>query len=1273
MYHFFYKEKENLEFCFNVEVREELTKDERVVLRGVLAEGFIESNIQEKSCFKDDEVLEVGPRLNVATAFSTNAVGICHACGLDKLLRIEKSRRYLILGAENKAEFTEKNHDKMTECVYPKTLDSFETGIKPEPVFEVKLKEEGIEALKKINSDMGLGMDDWDLKFYYNLFVNTIKKNPSNVECFQLGQANSEHSRHWFFKGKIVIDEIEMEETLLQIIISTLEKNPENSLIAFKDNSSAMRGYDITTLMPECPGKMSMYKKDDATYHFIFTAETHNFPTGVAPFPGAETGSGGRIRDVQGTGKGALPIAGTTGYCVGNLNIPGYELSWEDKTFTYPANLANPLKIEIDASNGASDYGNKFGEPMIQGFTRSFGMKIDDDERQEFIKPIMFTGGVGQMDDKHLKKDKPQKGMVIIQIGGPAYRIGIGGGSASSMIQGENVAELDFNAVQRGDAEMEQKMNRVVRACVELGENNPIISIHDQGAGGPCNVVTEIVEPVGGKVDVRKIKIGDNTLSVLEIWGAEYQERNALLVSPERVEEFKNICIRERTNYEILGEITASGRIELIDSNDNSSVVDLELEKILGKMPQKTFTDKKIEKKFEAINYSDNLTVTEALKNVLKLLSVGSKRFLTNKVDRSVTGLIARQQCCGPLQLPVADVAVIAQTHFGKTGAAISIGEQPIKMIIDPQAGARMSVGEALTNIVWARISDLKNIKCSGNWMWAAKLEGEASRLYQAALATRDLMVALGIAADGGKDSLSMATKVGGEIVKSPGELAISSYASVPDISQVVTPDIKNPGESELWFIDLGANKNRLGGSAFAQTLKMLGDVSPDVDDPGMLKNSFLAIQEMIDKNIILSGHDKSDGGLVTTVLEMAFSGNCGLSLECENKSAEAIQFLFNEELGLVIEVAEDKVIELNSIVKKYNLEEISGKIGTTVKDKIIRINYNNEEILHEDMRKLRQIWEETSYQLEKLQMNPKNAAEERKNIYNQNNPVYKPSFVPSLTPIDLLIAKIKPKIAVIREEGSNGDREMVSAFYAAGFEVWDITMSDILTGTADLKDYQGLVFVGGFSYADVLGSAKGWASTIRHSEKVRKMFDDFYQRTDTFSLGVCNGCQLMGLLGWVPWPGIDSEVQPRFVGNSSGRFESRWTTVKILASPAMMFKGMNGSVLGAWVAHGEGRLNFPDKDMFKTVADKNLLTLAYIDDQGKQTEAYPFNPNGSPQGITGLCSEDGRHLALMPHPERSFLKWQWPWLSDELNKSWEASPWLKMFQNAREWCEDNK
>ncbi|MCL5422240.1 MAG: phosphoribosylformylglycinamidine synthase [Nitrospirae bacterium] len=915
------------EYCFYVEAKEPLTPEETGLLQWLLRETFEPENFSSKSFLTHNAsrvthygILEVGPRMNFTTAWSTNAVSVCHACGLSKVTRIERSRRYKIVRSQKSntppnpplskgghggvnsdlissliTRHSSLFYDRMTECPYPERLRTFDPGIKPEPVFEVKILEEGRAAIEKINRELGLGLDEWDINYYYNLFARDLKRNPTNVECFDLGQSNSEHSRHWFFRGRLVIDGKEAPHTLMELIKEPYKKNPNNSIIAFKDNSSAIRGHRIRTIIPEKPGRPSLFVEKDMTYHVIFTAETHNFPSGVAPFPGAETGTGGRIRDVQAVGRGGLVTAGTAAYCVGNLRIPGYFLPWEDESFIYPANLASPLQIEIEASNGASDYGNKFGEPVIQGYTRSFGLKLPNGERREWVKPIMFTGGIGQMDEGHVEKGEPGKGMLVVKVGGPAYRIGIGGGAASSMIQGENIEELDFNAVQRGDAEMEQKMNRVIRACVELGEKNPVISIHDQGAGGNCNVIKELIYPAGAKIELRNIPLGDNTLSVLEIWGAEYQEANALLIRPESAEMFGELCNREKVPYAIVGQITGDGYIVLYDENDGSAPVNLDLRKVLGEMPQKTFTFDRIKPALEPLKIpppppfskggEEGITVRDALERVLRLVSVGSKRFLTNKVDRSVTGLIARQQCAGPLQLTVSDVAVVGQSHFGITGAAISIGEQPVKGLINPACMARMSVAEALTNIVWAKVSRLEDIRCSGNWMWPAKLPGEGAALYDAAVAMRDIMLPLGIAVDGGKDSLSMAavvTKKDGtrEIVKAPGTLVVSAYAACPDITKVITPDLKRPGRSKLLHIDLGKGKHRLGGSALAQVFGQIGNESPDIEDPGLLKRSFVAVQKLIDEGLILSGHDVSDGGLMVTLLEMAFSGNCGIDIQ---------------------------------------------------------------------------------------------------------------------------------------------------------------------------------------------------------------------------------------------------------------------------------------------------------------------------------------------------------------------------------------------------------
>ncbi|MEJ2193093.1 MAG: phosphoribosylformylglycinamidine synthase [Nitrospirota bacterium] len=1247
------------EFCHNVEVSEPLDARELGVLRWLLGEIFEPENFSDKSFLAGAGVIEVGPRLNFQTAWSTCAVSVCHAAGLGKVRRIERSRRYLLHGQGGAADagtaerFAAAAHDRMTECPYPEPLVSFHTGVQPEPVTVVHLIEEGKQALEDLNRRMGLGLDAWDLEYYYNLFAREMRRNPTNVECFDLGQSNSEHSRHWFFKGRLVIDGSEMPQSLFEIIRAPYERNPGRSVIAFKDNASAIRGGTVRTILPERPGEPSPFRERALDCHITFTAETHNFPSGVAPFPGAETGTGGRIRDTQAVGRGGHVIAGTAAYAVGNLRIPGYELHWEDPSFLYPGNLASPLDIEIEASNGASDYGNKFGEPVIQGYTRSFGLRLPGGERREWVKPIMFTGGVGQVDAGHAGKRPPERGMLVTKVGGPAYRIGMGGGAASSMVQGENVEELDFNAVQRGDAEMEQKMNRVLRACIERGEHNPIVSIHDQGAGGNCNVLKELVEPAGARVDVRKILSGDPTLSVLELWGAEYQENDALLLRPEHAALFAALCRREKVPFSFVGEVTGDGRIVVEDTKQGTVAVDLELRKVLGEMPRKTFVIERQAPVLASLALPPEATPREALARVLRLLSVGSKRFLTNKVDRSVTGLIAQQQCVGPLGLTLADVAVVAQSHFGLTGAAISIGEQPIKGLIAPGPMARLSVAEALTNILWAEVTALEDIRCSANWMWAAKLPGEGALIHDAAAAMSELMTELGISVDGGKDSLSMAALVreGAETVKAPGALVVSAYAPVTDVTKTVTPDLKGGpggGESSLLYVDLGGGRYRLGGSALAQVYGQVGEESPDVEDARLLRGAFRAVQALIRDGRIRAGHDRSDGGLATALLEMAFAGNRGFAVDIKAE-APLLEVLFAEEAGLLVECDPG---DEHRVLAAFGQQGVPcALIGRTRAKKTVSISVNGKEVLSGDMLPLRALWEETSYQLERLQANPRCAEEEKESIYDRSAPAFALTFEPRPTGEGQEEAGLKatgrrPRVAVVREEGSNGDRVSLNAF-------------------------RGVAFVGGFSYADVLDSAKGWAGAIRFNDRLREEFDAFYRREDTFSLGVCNGCQLMALLGWVPWSGLEGTEQPRFVRNRSGRFESRFSTVQILESPSIMLRGMEGSVLGIWVAHGEGRALFPHGKVYEKVLRDGLAPVRFADDRGRATERYPFNPNGSPEGIAALCSPDGRHLAMMPHPERSFLLWQWPWVPPEWQGSLTASPWLRLFQNARHWCGD--
>ncbi len=1277
MKHFYRKVRRDFEYCFNIETSAPLTVKELKTLRWLLAETFEPEYFGDKSFLTTiKHAIEIGPRLNFETAYSTNAVAICHACGLQKVTRLECSRRYLPPPRVDRERFIAENCDHMTECPYPEPLKTFETGAIPDKTYSVPLLEKGIAELKRFNREQGLGMDEWDINFYFNLFTRDLHRNPTNVELFMLGNNNSEHSRHWFFKGKLTIDGKKVPETLIQIVKSPHKANPSNSVIAFSDNSSAIRGYTIQTILPKQPGKCSPFIARNPTYHILFTAETHNYPSGVHPFQGATTGTGGRIRDGHATGRGSLVIAGTAAYCTAALNIPGYRIPGELKNLAYPFELASPLEILIEASNGASDYGNKFGEPLIQGFVRTFEQILPDGERRGWIKPIMFTGGIGQIDARHITKAEPDKGMVIVQVGGPAYRIGMGGGSASSMIQGENIAELDFNAVQRGDAEMENKLNRVIRTCVEMGVDNPLLVAHDQGAGGPGNVLAELINPAGGVINIRKIKLGDPTLAPVEIWCAEYQERCAFLIQQKEIDNFIAVCQREKVNCEMLGEITGDGQIVVYDdSKDKSRPVNLPLDKILGEMPQKPFNLERVPKKLQPLRLPGGLTVEKALRLVFRLPCVGSKGYLVRKVDRSVTGLIAQQQCCGPLQLPVADVAVVAQSHFGLTGGATAIGEQPIKMLIDEKAGAHMAVGEMITNMVSARISDLRHIKCSSNWMWAAKLPGEGARLYDAAVAMRDIMIKLGIAVDGGKDSITMAAKVGNKTVKAPGELVISGYAAVPDITKKVTPDIKMPGESNLIFLDLAAGKNRLGGSALAQALGQLGDETPDVENPQLLRGAFEAIQLIIDDSLILACHDRSDGGLITTLIEMAMAGNCGMTIQIPD-GKDAIPYLFSEELGLVLEYLPDNESKIKAILKKRGVSFTL--LGTTDKERQVVINQGNNRILDVSTPKLLSWWESTSDRLEQEQMNPRMAREQARH-HNRPGLRYNLTFQPETTPLKTLLQKNKHRVAIIREEGSNGDREMTSAFFWAGFEPWDVTMTDLLEKKITLDQFRGIVFVGGFSYADVLDASKGWAGAIRLNPKLRDMFERFFNRPDTFSLGICNGCQLMALLGVVPWQDIPETKQPRFIRNTSQRFESHWGTVRISESPAIMLKGMEGSILGIWTAHGEGHLHCPDPEILSEARQKGLTPVAYVDDRGKPTEKYRFNPNSSPFGINAFCSPDGRHLAMMPHPERSFLLWQWPWIPEDWKENWKfkvgdfqlwASPWLKFFQNAREWCD---
>uniref|UniRef100_A0A2K5P2Y6 Phosphoribosylformylglycinamidine synthase n=1 Tax=Cercocebus atys TaxID=9531 RepID=A0A2K5P2Y6_CERAT len=1174
-----------------------------------------------------DLLLEVGPRLNFSTPTSTNIVSVCHAAGLGPVDRVETTRRYRLSfahppSAEVEAIALATLHDRMTEQHFPHPIQSFS----PESILEplngpINILGEGRLALEKANQELGLALDSWDLDFYTQHFQE-LQRNPSTVEAFDLAQSNSEHSRHWFFKGQLHVDGQKLEHSLFESIMSTQESSNPNNVLKFCDNSSAIQGKEVQFLRPEDPTRPSRFRQQQGLRHVVFTAETHNFPTGVSPFSGATTGTGGRIRDVQCTGRGAHVVAGTAGYCFGNLHIPGYNLPWEDPSFQYPGNC-----------------------------------------------------------------------MEVVKVGGPVYRIGVGGGAASSVqVQGDNTSDLDFGAVQRGDPEMEQKMNRVIRACVEAPKGNPICSLHDQGAGGNGNVLKELSDPAGAIIYTSRFQLGDPTLNALEIWGAEYQESNALLLrSPDR-NFLTRVSARERCSACFVGTITGDRRIVLVDDREcpvrrngqgdapptpPPTPVDLELEWVLGKMPRKEFFLQRKPPVLQPLALPPGLSVRQALERVLRLPAVASKRYLTNKVDRSVGGLVAQQQCVGPLQTPLADVAVVALSHEELVGAATALGEQPVKSLLDPKVAARLAVAEALTNLVFALVTDLRDVKCSGNWMWAAKLPGEGAALADACEAMVAVMAALGVAVDGGKDSLSMAARVGTETVRAPGSLVISAYAVCLDITATLTPDLKHPeGRGHLLYVPLSPGQHRLGGTALAQCFSQLGEQPPDLDVPENLVRAFSITQGLLKDRLLCSGHDVSDGGLVTCLLEMAFAGNCGLQVDVPVAGVDVLSVLFAEEPGLVLEVQEP---DLAQVLKRYRDAGLHclelGHTGEAGPHATVRVSVNGAVVLEEPVGELRALWEETSFQLDRLQAEPRCVAEEERGLRERMGPSYclPPTFPKASVPREP--GGPSPRVAILREEGSNGDREMADAFHLAGFEVWDVTMQDLCSGAIGLDTFRGVAFVGGFSYADVLGSAKGWAAAVTFHPLAGGELRRFRKRPDTFSLGVCNGCQLLALLGWVGGDpnedavemGPDSQPGLLLRHNLSGRYESRWASVRVGPGPALMLRGMEGAVLPVWSAHGEGYVAFSSPELQAQIEARGLAPLHWADDDGNPTEQYPLNPNGSPGGVAGICSRDGRHLALMPHPERAVRPWQWAWRPPPFD-TLTTSPWLQLFINARNW-----
>lgn len=1259
-----------------------LSVEKTMKMDWLLSETFQPENFGDASFLgggsEGNDVIEVGPRLSFETPWDTNASQILNQCGIKEIERIERSRRYLPVTSSGvpldqgqREAFLRLVHDRMTEQPYPKPLETFKTGMVPEPVREIPIIQKGRAALDEASVMLGLGLDEFDKNHIMEYFTR-IGRNPTDVELFQYGQANSEHSRHAFFNAKIIIDGNVMPMTLMQMIKEPFVLNPGSSMIAFKDNASVNRGFPITLLAPNIYYD-TMVNEWTVDFHITFNAETHNFPSAIAAYPGAETGVGGRLRDDMGPGRGGYTRANSAGYAVGSLMIDGYPLPWERVLGQHPSNIMFPRDILIQASNGASDYGNKFGIALINGFVRSLDIileTIDGYEHRSWIKPIMFTGGIGGIREEHLEKKEPKKGMHLVLLGGRNYRIGLGGGSASSMGLGDNREELDYNAVQRGDAEMEQRVLRVIMACLDMGADNPILSIHDLGAGGNCNALPEICLPAGGKIFLNRLPLGDETLSALEIWGNESQERMALLTDDEGLRIIIDICEREKCPFVVAGVITGDGKIVVEDERDGSRCVDMEMSFALGDIPQKTFKGETIPVVRRRLFTPRYLTFREALGLVLRHPDVASKQFLTVKADRSVGGYVVVQQCCGPFHLPVSDYGLILLSHFEDVGASIAVGQVPVIGLLDNSAMARMSIGEAITNIMFSGGGPFEEVFLCTNAMWAAKKPGEAANIYEAYTALRDIQIALGIRTDGGKDSLSMSAVCkdlsgNDEDVKAPGTLVISARVPSSDVSIHATPDLKEPGRSSLMHIDFSGGKRRLGGSVFARVLEQLGSVPPDLDDPDVLRRGYNAVHELLARDFVLAGHDISDGGIAVTLSEMAISGGCGMDVFLSRKR-DLFHTFFSEELGIVIEFLPENEREIMKSLDSHGLCGFYSVIGETRQDCVVRFFHGKTEddiVLKTNSTELRQTWESTSFALDRLQSNPETVAEEMKGVPKQKPPRYRIPFSQDYgsSPV---IMKHKPSVAVIREEGTNADSEMRSALYLAGFEVHDVTMTDIFSGRVSLDAFNMVVFPGGFSFADVLDAGKGWAGGVLFNERAKEEFERFYGRDDTLSFGVCNGCQMMALLGWVPWKGIEIDRQPRFIRNTSGRFESRFPTVTIGRSPSMMLQKMEGLVFGIWVRHGEGRFFCHDESILEEVIGKQLAPIRYSNYMGRPTEAYPDNPNGSVLGIAGITTPDGRHLAMMPHPEALFMMEQFPWIPREW-KNLKESPWFMLFKNA--------
>ena len=1169
----------------------------------------------------------IGPRASMISPWSTNAVEITQNMGIEGIIRIEEFNAV----TEDFSDYDPMIYQKFNGL----NQDTFTINIEPEPILE-------IDDIDSFNKKEGLALSDEEIN-YLNDLANKLGRKLTDSEVFGFSQVNSEHCRHKIFNGTFIIDGEEKPSSLFSMIKETSKQNPNDIVSAYKDNVAFIKGPKVEQFAPKRADIPSYYQTEEFQSVISLKAETHNFPTTVEPFNGAATGSGGEIRDRLAGGKGSLPLAGTAVYMTSYSRLENNR-NWEQKMKERPWLYQTPVDILIKASNGASDFGNKFGQPLITGSLLTFEHE-EDSRKLGFDKVIMQAGGIGYGKAFQAIKDQPKKGDDIVILGGDNYRIGMGGAAVSSADTGEYASGIELNAVQRSNPEMQKRAANAIRGMIESDENF-IVSIHDHGAGGHLNCLSELVEDTGGKIDLDKLPIGDPTLSAKEIIGNESQERIGLVIAEKHLDTLQRIAERERSPIYTVGKVTDDHRFTFVSSTQGDKPMDLGLEDMFGSSPKTIMRDETIDRNYKESNYQIN-NINNYLEQVLQLEAVACKDWLTNKVDRCVGGKVAKQQCVGPLQIPLNNVGVVALDYKGKEGIATSIGHSPISGLINPIAGSRNSITEALTNIIWAPLKDnLKSVSLSANWMWPCKNKGEDARLHEAVKAVSEFSIDLGINVPTGKDSLSMKQKYSDEEVISPGTVIISSAGNCSDIKNVVEPVLKFNGGS-IYYINISQDTYKLGGSSFNQILNTIGNEAPNVESADFVKKVFNTIQGLIKQEKIVSGHDISSGGFITALLELCFSDlNLGASIDLTTLSeTDSIKLLFSENAGIIFQA--DSSVE--STLKSQNIEFY--KIGEVISDATLQIK-NHEDDFTFDVSKLRDVWYTTSYLLDQKQTSNGLAEERFKNYKNQPLRFKFPSNFKGKLSHESSSTE-RPKAAIIREKGSNSEREMANAMYLAGFDVKDVHMTDLISGRETLEDIQFIGAVGGFSNSDVLGSAKGWAGAFLYNEKANKALKSFFERDDTLSVGICNGCQLWMELDLI---NPDHEIHGRMIHNDSKKHESAFTSVKVQENNSVMLSSLAGTTLGVWISHGEGKFSLPYTE------DKYHIVAKYAYNE------YPHNPNGSDFNTAMMCDKSGRHLVTMPHIERSTFQWNWANYLE--GRKDDVSPWIEAFINAKKWID---